>query len=129
MNRTYNVRINFTRSGWRQFGKMNRTLSTRFIRGFILRRELAEYIAAHEESGVRLDTVCQEIRYEDGVYLLMMKCQGIWYITDIWNTEAPNSFVPVFFWKRIKRGWKERLVRILIAWRILTSAWEGGAFS
>lgn len=129
MNRTYNVRINFTRSGWRQFGRMNHGLGTRFIKGYILRRELAEYIAAHEESAVHLDTVCQEIRYEGGVYLLMMKCQGVWYITDIWNTEAPNSFAPVFFWKRIKRGWKELLVRVVIAWRNLTSAWEGGALS
>ena len=129
MNRTYNVEINFTKSGWRQFGKMNRVLGARFIKGYTLRRELAEYIAAHEESGVHLDTVCQEIRYDGGVYLLMMKCQGIWYITDIWTTEMPNSFVPVFFWKRVKRGWKELLVRVLISWRNLTSAWEGGALS
>ena len=42
MNRTNNVRINFTRSGWRQFGRMNHGLDARFIKGYILRRELAE---------------------------------------------------------------------------------------
>ena len=108
--------VEFTRSGWRQFCKMNRVLGIRFIKGFILRRELALYIAAHDASGVHLDTICQEIRYEDGVYLLMMKCQGVWYITDIWSAATPNDFKPVFFWKKLKQGWKEFLVRIVIGW-------------
>lgn len=108
--------VEFTRSGWRQFCKMNRCLGSRFIKGFILRRELALYIAAHDVSGVHLDTICQEIRYEDGVYLLIMKCQGVWYITDIWSAETPNDFKPVFFWKKLKQGWKEFLVSVLIGW-------------
>ena len=123
------VRIDFTKSGWRQFAKLNRNLGARFIKGFILRRELTAYIAAHEKSGVHLDTACQEIRYEGGVYLLMMKCQGIWYITDIWNTEAPDSFAPVFFWKRIKRGCNLLLAHVLIGWQNLTKRPEGGALS
>lgn len=110
-------KVDFTKSGWRQFGKMNRCLGSRFIKGFLLRRELAEYIAAHDASAVHLDTVCQEVRYEDGVYLLMMKCQGVWYITDIWSTEVPNDFRPVFFWMKLKQGWKEFLVRVIIGWR------------
>ena len=121
--------VEFSKVGWRQFGRMNHALGARFIKGHILRRELAEYIAAHEESGVHLDTGCQEIRYEGGVYLLMMKCQGVWHITDIWSTDAPDSFEPVFFWKLVKRGWRELLVRVLIAWRNLTGTCEGGAFS
>ena len=129
MNRTYNVRINFTRSGWRQFGRMNHGLGARFIRGYILRRELAAYIKAHEESGAHLDTVCQELRYEGGVYLLLMKCQGIWYVTDIWSTEMPDRFVPVFLWKRIKRGWRELLVRVVVTWCNLTGAWESGVLT
>ncbi len=115
-----NVQIEFTRSGWRQFAKLNRSLGARFIKGFILRRELAAYIAAHDESGAHLDTICQEVRYEDGVYLLMMKCQGVWYITDIWNTDEPDSFKPVFFWKRVKRDCWELLVRVVIGWQNLT---------
>ena len=123
---SHNVQIDFTKSGWRQFCKMNRVLGIRFIKGFILRRELALYIAAHDASGVHLDTICQEIRYEDGVYLLMMKCQGVWYITDIWSTETPNDFKPVFFWKKLKQGWKEFLVSVLIGWcnRVKLSAPE-----
>jgi hypothetical protein len=118
----HNVQIDFTRSGWRQFAKMNRALGARFIKGFILRRELAEYIAAHEEQGIRLDTVCQEVRYDEGVYLLLMKCQGVWYITDIWADEEPAGFVPVYIWQRIKRGCDTLLASVLCCWRLLVRA-------
>ena len=121
--------VEFTRSGWRQFGKMNRCLGNRFIKGFILRRELALYIAAHDASGVHLDTICQEIRYEDGVYLLMMKCQGVWYITDIWSTEPATAFKPCFFWKQIKHGYNLVLAHVLICWQNLTKALEGEVIS
>jgi hypothetical protein len=106
----------FTVSGLRQFLKMNRTLGSRFLRGLVLRNEIAAYIAAHEAAGKRFDTQCQELRYEDGIYLLLMKSQGIWYITDIWSEEAPVQFTPVFFWKRLKQGWKEFLACVLIGW-------------
>ena len=119
------LQIDFTKSGWRQFAKLNRNLGARFIKGCILRRELAVYIAAHENSGVHLDTICQEIRYEDGVYLLLMKCQGVWYITDIWSSETPNTFKPVFFWARIKRGCSYLLAHVLTGWQNLTKRLEG----
>jgi len=121
--------IDFTRSGWRQFAKMNRLLGVRFIKGYILRRELATYITAHENSGVHLDTVCQEIRYDDGIYLLMMKCQGVWYITDIWSTEPATAFKPCFFWKQIKHGYNLVLAHVLICWQNLTKALEGEVIS
>ena len=123
------VQIDFAKSGWRQFAKLNRNLGARFIKGFILRRELAAYITAHEENGVHLDTVCQEIRYDGGVYLLMMKCQGVWYITDIWSTETPTVFKPCFFWKQIKRECNLLLAHVLIGWQNLTKRLEGEVFS
>lgn len=123
---SHNVQIDFTKSGWRQFCKMNRMLGIRFVKGFILRRELAAYIAAHDEQGVHLDTICQEIRYDEGVYLLMMKCQGIWYITDIWTTDTPDTFSPVFIWKQIKRGCSLLAARVLIGWRNVASFFSKG---
>ena len=74
------AQVDFTRSGWQQFAKLNRKLGARFIRGFILRHELAAYLTAHEAAGTPLDEGCQEVRYEDGVYLLLKKIQGVWYI-------------------------------------------------
>ena len=44
------------KQGWRQFARLNASLGTRYIRAFILKRDVAEYIAAHEAAGVKLDT-------------------------------------------------------------------------
>ena len=93
------AQVDFTRSGWRQFFKLNRSLGTRFIRGFVLRYELAAYLTAHEAAGVELDEGCQEVCYENGVYLLLRKMQGVWYITDIFAAEETIAYEPIFFRK------------------------------
>ena len=116
----YNVSIDFTKQGWRQFAKLNATLGSRCIRAFILKREVAEYIAAHEAAGVKLDTECQELRYDDGIVLLLKKVQGTWHITDVFMTGEAIAFAPIFFWKRIRRGISEMLTKLLIGWRCLT---------
>ena len=114
------ARVEFTRSGWRQFMKLNRSLGTRFIRGFILRYELGVYLAAHEDAGAPLDEGCLEVRYEDGVYLLLRRMQGVWYITDVVAAEKAVAYEPVFFWKRIRRGASFILAHVLTGWRSLT---------
>ena len=114
------AQVDFTRSGWRQFMRLNRTLGARFLRGFVLRYELAAYLTAHEAAGVELDEGCQEVRYENGVYLLLRKMQGVWYITDVFTTEETVAYEPVFFWKQIKRGANLILVLVLSGWRQLT---------
>ena len=114
------AQVDFTRSGWRQFMRLNRTLGARFLRGFVLRYELAAYLTAHEAAGVELDEGCQEVRYENGVYLLLRKMQGVWYITDVFTTEETVAYEPVFFWKQIKRGANLILAYILSGWRHLT---------
>ena len=114
------AQVEFTRSGWRQFFKLNRSLSARFLRGFVLRYELAAYLTAHEAAGTPLDEGCQEVRYEDGVYLLLKKIQGVWYITDVFVTEATVAYEPMFFWKQIKRGASFILAHVLTGWRALT---------
>ena len=48
--------VDFTRSGWRKLEKVNRALGAHFIRPIMLREDLAEYIAAHEQSGRHFDT-------------------------------------------------------------------------
>ena len=114
------AQVDFTRSGWRQFFKLNRSLGARFLRGFVLRYELAAYLTAHEATGVDLDEGCQEIRYEGGVYLLLKKMQGVWYITDVFCTEEAVAYEPVFIWKRIRRGASFILAHVLIGWQALT---------
>ena len=111
--------VEFSKAGWRQFAAMNRNLGSRFIKGFILRHKLAEYIGAHYESGNLLDPYCQELRYEDGVYLILQQIGSTWYVTDVWTDEIPAAYAPVLFWKRVKRGWREMAARVLIGWRPL----------
>ena len=114
------AQVDFTRSGWQQFARLNRGLGARFIRGFVLRYELAAYLTAHEAAGVELDEGCLEVRYEDGVYLLLRKMQGVWYITDVFCTEEAVAYEPVFCWKRIRRGASFILAHVLTGWRSLT---------
>ena len=121
------VQVEFTRTGWRQFVRLNRSLGARFIRAFILRYELAAYLAEHEAAGVQLDTECQEVRYVDGVHLLLRKSQGIWYITDVFTAEEAVGYEPIYFWLRIKRGASYILARLLIGWRQLTRQAVAGA--
>ena len=121
------VQVEFTRTGWRQFTRLNRSLGARFIRAFILRYELVAYLAEHEAAGVHLDTECQEVRYVDGVYLLLRKSQGVWYITDVFTAEEAVGYEPVYFWQRIKRGASYILARLLIGWRQLTRKAVAGA--
>ena len=107
------VSVDFTKQGWRQFAAVNRRLAERYIRAFILKRALTQYIAAHEAAGVHLDTQCQEVCYDSGIYLLLRRTQGPWYITDIVLTDAAAGFVPVFTWERIRRGAPGALRRVL----------------
>lgn len=114
------AKVDFTRSGWRQFAKLNRRLGTRFIRGFVLRYELAAYLTAHEAAGIELDEGCQEVCYENGVYLLLRKMQGVWYVTDVFAAEEAVAYEPVFFWQKIRRGAEFILAHVLSGWRQLT---------
>ena len=114
------AQVDFTRSGWRQFMRLNRSLGAQFIRGFVLRYELAAYLTAHEAAGVELDEGCQEVCYENGVHLLLRKMQGVWYITDVFAAEEAVTYEPVFFWKQIKHGVNLILAHILSGWRQLT---------
>lgn len=111
------ARVDFTRSGWKQFMRINRGLGVKFIRAFVLKYELAVYLGEHEHNGAALDEGCQELRYEDGVYLLLKKMQGVWYITDVFLVETAAAYEPIFFWQRIRRGASFLLAHVLIGWR------------
>ena len=114
------AQVKFTRSGWRQLARLNRSRGARLIRAVVLCHELSAYLAEHEASGVHLDTECQEVRYVDGVYLLLRRSQGIWYITDVFAAEEGDDYEPMYFWQRVRRGAGCVLIRLLIGWRQLT---------
>lgn len=112
------VIIDFTRAGWRSFEKVNKLLGARYIRPFVLRNELAAYIAAHEARGVFFDTEGTDIRYDGGVYVVIRKMQGVWYIIDAYMTETPAEFEPIYFWQRIRRSINYVLTKLVIGWRV-----------
>ena len=114
------AQVEFTRSGWRQLARLNRSRGARLIRAFVLCHELSAYLAEHEASGVHLDTECQEVRYVDGVYLLLRRSQGIWYIMDVFAAEEGDGYEPMYFWQRVRRGAGCVLILLLIGWRQLT---------
>ena len=114
------AQVEFTRSGWRQLARLNRSRGARLIRAFVLCHELSAYLAEHEASGVHLDTECQKVRYVDGVYLLLRRSQGIWYITDVFAAEEGDDYEPMYFWQRVRRGAGCVLIRLLIGWQQLT---------
>ncbi len=111
------IHIDISRNTWKQFAGKNALLGNRFLRLFVLRLEVASYIAEHENAGVYLDTDCHELRYDDGIYLLLRRLQGVWYITDVILEDAPKEFEPVYHWRRIKRGFSTLLARVLVGWQ------------
>ena len=68
--------IAFTKRGFRQFSRVNQLLGERFIRAFVLYREVAAYITAHEADGYHLDTICLDVRYDENIPL-PVKCRRV----------------------------------------------------
>ena len=127
------IRIDFTKGGWRQFARVNRALGARFIKAFVLRHEVASYITAHEEAGVTFDTFCQELRYDDGVYLLLKRVHGEWLITDVCvdeletdSSKEKHTFFPILIWRRVRNGLRTALIQTLCGWGCSTQILRKG---
>ncbi len=119
------VRIEFMKDGWRQLAKINRSFGGSFIRAFILKNEIAVYIAAHTQSGRHFEDAL-ELRYDEHISVLLENRNGLWYITDVIATGESVGYAPLYFWTQIKRGCDIVCARILIGWRRL---FEGKAGS
>ena len=90
------------------------------VQAIVVKADMALYITSHEEKGIHLDNMCQEICYEQGVFFLMKNVRGTWYVTEVYTTSEDAGFVPVYFWTRVKRGCNMLAARVLICWRRLT---------
>lgn len=123
------VRVEMNRSGWRKLSCLNRKLGVNFIRAFILKCELSAYLEMHESAGSPLDTQFQELRYDDGICIIIRKIQGVWYIMDIWMAETAVRYIPLFVWRKIKKGCQEVVARIMAGWQALKSLCSEKSFS
>lgn len=121
IRRSARVNVEFTKDAWKQFVALRGNIFSAFIHAFTVKADMALYIRAHEEKGIRLDNLCQEVCYEQGVFFLMKNVSGIWYITKVFTTNGDVGFAPVFFWTRIKRGCDVLAARVLLSWRRLTT--------
>ena len=114
------VRVEFTKEGWQQLLRLYRTPIAAFIQTVNIRADLGVYITSYEEHGIHLDTECKEVRYQPGMFFIMRKEHGVWYITDVITTDEGAGFAPVYFWTFIRRGCNMLAARVLICWRRLT---------
>ena len=114
------VRVEFTNEGWQQLLRLHSSPISAFIQTVIIKADLGVYIASYEERDIYLDSECQEVCYQSGMFLIMRKEHGVWYVTDVYTTSEDADFVPVYFWTRIKRGCNVLAARVLICWRRLT---------
>ena len=124
---TINAIVNMTRNAGKQMRKINAALrktspATPFLFKSVVRTELSDYITQHEAAGATLDENCLEVRYEDGIYVLLRKMQGEWYVTDIvadkdiLNADAV-AYKPVYVWQKLKQGLDYAIAHILVGWR------------
>ena len=114
------VRVEFTKEGWQQLLRLHPTPISAFIQTVNIKADLGLYIASYEERGIHLDSECQEVCYQSGMFLILRKEHGVWYVTEVITTEGDSGYAPVFFWTRIKRGCNVLAARVLICWRRLT---------
>ena len=119
------VRVEFTKAGWQQLLRLHPSPISAFIQTANIRADLGLYIASYEERGIRLDSECQEVCYQSGLFLILRKEHGVWYVTDVYTTVEAAGFAPVYFWTRIKRGFDVLAARVLIRWRRLTKRTRG----
>ena len=68
IRRSTRVHVEFTKDAWKQFVALKGNIFTALIQAITVKADMALYITAHEEKGIRLDNLCQEVCYEQGVF-------------------------------------------------------------
>ena len=126
-----NVLVELTRSARKQLTRRNSRRGIRLVGMHELQHELEIFIGYHETRHVHLDTACQELRYDHGIYLLMKKMQGVWYVTDIFDADEHAACSPVYIWQRVRQGVNRALACVLVGWQKAdemssAAAWIGG---
>ena len=126
-NNAIDAIVNITHNADKQMKKINAALrktspTTPLLFKSVLRTELSDYITQHEAAGASLDENCLEVRYEDGIYVLLRKMQGEWYVTDIVaDKDILNAdtvaYKPVYVWQKLKQGLDYAIAHILVGWR------------
>lgn len=115
------IRILFDKHAEIKLRILNQTRNMGKLYSFILRHELARYISDHESAGIVLDHQCQEICYEKGLFLILHRENGVWYISDIVYICKDFSYRPICIWIQIYCNGNIQLCREIIGWRLAYS--------
>lgn len=116
MKNAGNIHIAFDKRGWQKLRMLNQRLKKSCIHSCVLKRELANYIAAHEAAGIYMDSQCQEICYEHGIYLILRKESGMWIIMDVIVHLKRFVYQAVTIWNQVRRGTGLVLHKMLAGW-------------
>ena len=126
---TSNLRIpiDFTRSGRNAFDHLNAMLGNAYIRIFQLKRDLAEYIERHIDSG---NPMIEEfdVLYEDGICLTIYCSGGTYYIKGITTFGTIIAVQAVLVWTKVKRGCNHLLSQVLAGWRYIIAKADPAAY-
>jgi len=117
------IRIDLTKSGRRNFHKVNTGLGKAFISFPQLVRDLAEYIERRIDGGSSMIAEF-DVRYENGICLTVYCSGGIYYIKEVTNIGTVVAVKAVLVWARIKRGCDYLLRQVLAGWRCITTPAE-----
>ena len=113
------VPVDFTRNGWKAFCRLNNRLGANFIRAFILKRELAEYIERHLEDGYPMIAEF-DVLHEDGIVLTVYLCHGVYYISDVCCIGEVIGHRPYFTLRHHMTSFGWRFAEVLCGWHWIT---------
>jgi len=121
-----NIRVQFTGKAERRFVQKKPRDMWLVISDDIC-REIGEYIASHESAGIRFDSIYQEIIYDERMVFMLRKENGCWQIVDVIVRLPVSEFLPVFIWKKIRRGATEIVAKFIGRWRIVRCTQQAAA--
>ena len=81
--------------------------------------EIAFYLSCHEASGIRMDTECQTLIYDERITVTLRKKRGTWVIIDISISGPITSYRPRFIWQQLKRGIEILTCRVFAGWQVV----------
>lgn len=113
-----NVRVQFTARAERRFAQ-KKPRDMWLVSGDGVCREIGDYIASHEAVGICFDSEYQEIIYDERMVFMLRKENGCWMIVDVIVRSPIREFLPVFVWKRLKRGAAEIVAKFIARWRVV----------
>ena len=116
-----NIRVQFTGKAERRFVQ-KKPRDMWLVTSDDVCREIGEYIASHEAAGIHFDSAYQEIIYDERMVFMLRKENGCWQIVDIIVRLPVSEFLPVFIWKKIRRGATEIVAKFLAKWRTVRAA-------